>query len=172
MLLGLVLQALGDLSPVSIEGGRNPVWAHNGRELIYLAADNSWVVATVRTDPDFSVESRALFASAEGFVLEQPTRLYDISLDDQRLLAVLEDDFDEAASIVLRMGNDGDVSKSSYRDWAIFREFRQSKEFASAFEKVFGEPFQIEERSTIEADSKADAEEPEVAKSDQNGADT
>ena len=57
----------GGRSQVSVNGGTGPVWAHNGREIFYVAADNSWVVATVRTDPDFAVESRERFASAEGF---------------------------------------------------------------------------------------------------------
>ena len=78
----------GGVSPVSVDGGTAPVWAHNGREIVYQSlADNSWVVATVRTDPDFAVESRVPFASTVGFEAERGTRQFDISPDDQRLLA-------------------------------------------------------------------------------------
>ncbi|MCH8936477.1 MAG: protein kinase [Gemmatimonadetes bacterium] len=53
----------GAVSPVSVDGGRQPVWAHTGREIVYQSLDNSWVVATVRTDPAFAVESRAPFGA-------------------------------------------------------------------------------------------------------------
>ena len=78
----------GGRSPVSLSGGRSPVWAHNGREIFYLAADNSWVVATVRADTEFAVESRMRVASAEGFYFPGVSRHFDVGLDDQRLLAV------------------------------------------------------------------------------------
>ena len=78
----------GGVSPVSIDGGTGPVWAHNGREIVYQSLDdNSWVVATVRTDPDFAVASRVPFASLLGFAAARGTRQFDISPDDQRLLA-------------------------------------------------------------------------------------
>ena len=78
----------GGVSPVSVDGGTGPVWAHNGREIVYQSLDeNSWVVATVRTDPDFAVESRVPFASTLGFLAARGTRQFDISPDDQRLLA-------------------------------------------------------------------------------------
>ena len=76
----------GGVSPVSVDGGTGPVWAHNGREIVYQS-DNSWVLATVRTDPDFAVESRVPFASTLGFLAPRSTRQFDISPDDQRLLA-------------------------------------------------------------------------------------
>ena len=78
----------GGRSQVSVNGGTGPVWAHNGREIFYVAADNSWVVATVRSDPDFAVESRERFASAEGFADSRVTQQFDLSPDDQRLLAL------------------------------------------------------------------------------------
>ena len=78
----------GGVRPVSVDGGTGPVWAHNGREIVYQSPDdNSWVVATVRTDPDFAVESRVPFASNLGFAAERGTRQFDISPDDRRLLA-------------------------------------------------------------------------------------
>ena len=78
----------GGVSPVSVDGGTGPVWAYNGREIVYQSLDdNSWVVATVRTDPDFAVESRVPFASTLGFTAVRNTRHFGISPDDRRLLA-------------------------------------------------------------------------------------
>lgn len=45
-------------------------------------------MATVRTDPDFAVESRAPFATTAGFRASPQTRHFDISPDDQRLLVL------------------------------------------------------------------------------------
>jgi serine/threonine-protein kinase len=79
----------GGVIPVSVGGGTAPVWAHNGREIFYQSlADNSWVVATVRTDPDFAVESQVPFARTLGFRARRNTREFDVSPDDQRLLVL------------------------------------------------------------------------------------
>ena len=78
---------------VSVAGGISPIWAHNGREIFYVSADDSWVIATVRTDPDFAVESRDPFASAQQYGAERIIQRFDVAPDDRRLLAirVLED---------------------------------------------------------------------------------
>ena len=78
--------ALSALFPLM--GGGTPVWAHNGGEIVYVSPDDSWVVATVRTDPNFAVESRALFAAGTGFRAWANARNFDISPDDQRLLGL------------------------------------------------------------------------------------
>ena len=87
----------GGVRPVSVDGGSTPVWAHNGREIVYQtvgassAADvpgANWVVATVRTDPDFAVESRVPFAATLGFSAVPQTRHFDVSPNDQRLLTL------------------------------------------------------------------------------------
>ena len=46
------------------------------------------MLATVRTDPDFAVESRNPFASAEGFADSRVNQQFEVSRDDQRLLAI------------------------------------------------------------------------------------
>ena len=73
---------------VSTEGGVSPVWAHNGREIFYISGDNSWVVAEVRTDPDFAVESRERLGSVRGFATSRLIQRFDVSPDDRRLLAL------------------------------------------------------------------------------------
>jgi serine/threonine-protein kinase len=78
----------GGRTQVSAGGAQNPVWAPNGREIFYLAGDNSWTVATVQTDPEFAVQSRDRFASAEGFHTDVFTPHFDVSPNDQHLLAI------------------------------------------------------------------------------------
>ena len=73
---------------VSPEGGISPIWAHNGREIFYVSGDDSWVVAEVRTDPDFAVESRERLGSAQGFATSRLIRRFDVAPDDQRLLVL------------------------------------------------------------------------------------
>ena len=49
----------GGRQQISTDGGINPVWAHGGQEIFYLAANTgSLTVASFRTDPAFTVESR------------------------------------------------------------------------------------------------------------------
>ncbi len=55
--------------------------------------------------------------------------------------AVLTDDFGEAARMMRRIGSDGELEKTDYKDWPLFAEFRESNEFLSAFEEVFGSRF-------------------------------
>ena len=79
----------GGRSQVSTEGGRNPMWAHNGREIFYLAWDSfSLTVTTVRTDPDFAVESREQLFTWDPFVSSTANLHWDLSPDDQRILAI------------------------------------------------------------------------------------
>ena len=54
--------------------------------------------------------------------------------------AVLLDNFVHAASLMQRIGPKSTPSEDEYKEWPLFREFRRSKEFEEAFEKVFGKP--------------------------------
>jgi len=64
--------------------------------------------------------------------------------------AVLLNDFGKAATIMKKIGSDGYPSKSSYRDWPLFKEFRQSEEFLTTFEEIFGEPYSQFEKEASE----------------------
>ena len=77
----------GDPSLVSDNGGANPKWARSGREIFYLGLDGVFNVATVRTDPDFAVESREQLNSRAGF-LQAIIRHWDLTPDGQRLLVI------------------------------------------------------------------------------------
>ena len=50
--------------------------------------------------------------------------------DDFRLcLAVLKEDYDQAATLMGIMGPEGIISEASYRDWPVFRKAREREEF-------------------------------------------
>jgi len=73
---------------ISTEGGREPVWARNGRELFFLNADKMMAV-DIRTEPTFAPgKPRLLF---EGQYVEASGRFrarYDVAPDSQRFLMV------------------------------------------------------------------------------------
>jgi serine/threonine-protein kinase len=76
----------GARTPVSLQGGSEPVWAHNGRELFYRVRD-SLMVASVTRSPDFAVTGRRFlftgsFKSGGGY------REYDVAPDDQHFVMV------------------------------------------------------------------------------------
>lgn len=62
--------------------------------------------------------------------------------------AVLRDQFDEAAKLVKQIGISDAVAKKDYEEWPLFREFRKSEQFLSAYEEVYGEPFVAIERAS------------------------
>jgi len=72
--------------PISIGGGCEPLWAHNGRELFYWTVDGR-VLMTVDTvlKPSFQAgKPRKLFSFQYRGTM--PIRNYDIALDDQRFI--------------------------------------------------------------------------------------
>jgi hypothetical protein len=56
----------------------------------------------------------------------------------QLMLAVIRDDYDTACNIMSKIGTSGQVSERDYRDWPAFRQFRQSEQFKSTYEAIFG----------------------------------
>jgi alkyl sulfatase BDS1-like metallo-beta-lactamase superfamily hydrolase len=65
---------------------------------------------------------------------------WSATINDFRLAeAVLTDRFSNAATLVKRIGKKGDiVTESAYHEWPLFRAFRESTEFVSAYEDVYG----------------------------------
>jgi serine/threonine-protein kinase len=72
---------------VSIEGGSEPLWARNGKQLFYRLQDQVWVV-DVRTDGGLTTGKPRLLFEKPEFVRTYPIRAYDLSLDSQRFLMV------------------------------------------------------------------------------------
>lgn len=57
-------------------------------------------------------------------------------------LAVLRDDYAEAATLMRKIGKEGEfVSEYGYRNWPLFWNFRKSKEFLDNYLEVFGYSF-------------------------------
>ena len=72
---------------VSSQGGVQPLWARNGRQLFYRRQDQVWAV-DVRTDGGFSTGKPRLLFERPGYSPGIPTRSYDLSQDGQRFLMV------------------------------------------------------------------------------------
>ena len=76
----------GGRVPVSLQGGTEPAWAHNGRELFYRAGD-SLMAASVTLSPTFAVTGRrGLFGGT--FLGGGNFRDYDVAPDDQHFVMV------------------------------------------------------------------------------------
>jgi eukaryotic-like serine/threonine-protein kinase len=72
--------------PVSLQGGSEPAWAHNGRELFYRSGD-SVMVASLTLSPAFTVaRRRGLFAGS--FLRGGASREYDVAPDDQHFVMI------------------------------------------------------------------------------------
>jgi len=72
---------------ISSEGGVEPLWARNGKQLFYRWGDQVWVV-DVRTDGGFATRKPRLLFEKPGYDQSSPLRVYDLSLDGQRFLMV------------------------------------------------------------------------------------
>jgi Tol biopolymer transport system component len=72
--------------PISLQGGSEPAWAHNGRELFYRSGD-TLMVASVALSPVFAVvRRRPLFTGS--FLSGGPFREYDVAPDDQHFVMI------------------------------------------------------------------------------------
>ncbi len=73
---------------VSTNGGREPVWAHSGRELFYLGP-SEMIAAQLTTEPAFNRgEQRTLFSRGSEYVRGSNYTAYDVSPDDQRFVMI------------------------------------------------------------------------------------
>ncbi len=82
------LTVSGGRSQVSQNGGRQPRWRRDGRELFYLSADGNVTAAEIRAEKGFTVAStRALFDIGAGTGLPNNIGFhYDVSSDGQRFV--------------------------------------------------------------------------------------
>ncbi len=75
---------------ISIEGGEEPLWARNGKQLYYRWQDQQWAV-DVTMNGDFAAGKPRLLFEKPGYYNIDPIRCYDLSLDGQRFLMVKYD---------------------------------------------------------------------------------
>jgi hypothetical protein len=62
--------------------------------------------------------------------------------------AVLLDQFDTAAKIMKKIGNNGEVRKVHYKDWPVFKDFRHCSQFLEGYREIFGEALETVRVST------------------------
>lgn len=79
------------------------------------------------------------------------------SIRDLRLgVEVLRDNYDDAVSLMKEIGKRGElVNRAAYREWPVFRRFRETDQFKLAYSEVYGAPFvgDLEKQSPIKADN-------------------
>ena len=70
---------------ISSEGGSEPLWARNGKQLFYRREDQVWVV-DIRTDGGLTTGKPRLLFEKPECVRSYPIRAYGLSLDSRRFL--------------------------------------------------------------------------------------
>ena len=67
------------------------------------------------------------------------------ALSDMFKLAsyVLTDNYEDASETMKRIGKSSRPTKSEYTNWPLFKWFRKTEQFKTAYEDVFGEPYKI-----------------------------
>lgn len=62
--------------------------------------------------------------------------------DFKLAIHVLEEEYEEAVSLMLSIGKSGEIlQQSSYYTWPLFHKFRERPEFYSTYENIYGEPY-------------------------------
>jgi serine/threonine-protein kinase len=88
---------------VSVDGGEEPRWAHNGRELFFRTRRGEMMVAEVSAGATFSARPpRALF-NAPNVATDPNHRAYDVTRDDRRFVMVNRA-VNEVSELVLVLG--------------------------------------------------------------------
>ena len=83
--------------------------------------------------------------------------------------AVIKNEYSRAAELMRRIGpEDENISVLSYRDWPLFKKFRETEEFLQAYEEIAGEPFETE----IQIDTEGLEDQPEILGTDDNDGDS
>ena len=79
---------------------------------------------------------------------------WSATADEFRLaIAVLTENFDEAANIMKSIGNDKRPGKLEYREWPVFRDFRKTSLFNTTYKEVFDEDFTLKIQDTDSSES-------------------
>ena len=71
--------------PVSREGGTEPVWSKNGRELYYRDNERRLVAAELASGPGFAIVSRRTLFSASDYVSDTRHAAYSATSDGRFL---------------------------------------------------------------------------------------
>jgi len=90
----IYVQSLPDMSgkwQVTNEGGFEPLWSPDGRELFYRLG-NKMMAVSVETDPAFAPGNPKLLFERQYYLEAGGARSYDVSPDGQRFLMIKEGD--------------------------------------------------------------------------------
>ncbi len=93
---------------VSTGGGVMPKWAHSGRELFYVNADDEMVAAQIQMGPTPTVSERTvLFEMGADIMFRQTEQyaLYDVAPDDSRFLMLRRVGGNEATTELILVQN-------------------------------------------------------------------
>lgn len=82
--------------------------------------------------------------------------------------AVLLEQYDVAAELMRKIGKEGDMLKEhGYHTWPLFIEFRETEQFAKAYEEVYGHPYSDKLKQDADKASKGAAAEAEKQAEDE-----
>jgi serine/threonine-protein kinase len=73
---------------VSIRGGTEPLWSHNGRELFFRDAAGNLVAVEVKTNPTFSIGRSTVLFPAGEYRSYEGSQQYAVFADDSRFLMI------------------------------------------------------------------------------------
>ena len=69
---------------------------------------------------------------------------WSASSDDFKLAyEVLTENYEEAYAIMKKIGNNGDVDRSDYKEWPLFTKIREEKKFKDTFKRIFKEDYTV-----------------------------
>jgi len=103
-----------DATQLSVNGGSEPVWSRDGREVFYRRVGDlevDMMVARVETSPTFRVLGHSALFSATAFDAAQPHANFDVSPDARTFVAVRRD----AASRITVIQNVPELLRRSVR---------------------------------------------------------
>jgi len=88
--------------PVSSQGGVEPRWRRDGRELIYIAADRMLTAVSVTTTPEFQRgQATPLFNSQAEYLWQDTRNHYDVTPDGRKFVLALPATDQRAAAFTL-----------------------------------------------------------------------
>jgi serine/threonine-protein kinase len=73
---------------VSVDGGNEPLWAHNGRELFFRSRRGEMMSVNVTTGDTFTAGQPRILFEATNMATDPYHHAYDVSADDRRFLMV------------------------------------------------------------------------------------
>ncbi len=69
---------------------------------------------------------------------------WSASSDDFKLAnEILNENYDNAYTIMKKIGENGDIDKTDYREWPIFIKVREQKEFQEVYKEIFKEDYAV-----------------------------